>query len=43
MKIARGQNLMGCATCRSEYDLSAQEKENEHGTIKWDLSVAKLG
>lgn len=43
LEIAWGQNLTGCATCRSEYDLLAQGREEEHGTIKWDLSVAKLG
>lgn len=43
MEIAWGQNLIGCATCRSEYDLLARGREEEHGTIKWDSSVANLG
>lgn len=34
---------MECATCRPEYDLLAQGREKERGTIKWDSSVAKLG
>lgn len=35
--------MIGCATCRSEYDLLARGREEEHGTIKWDSSVANLG